>query len=506
MKLRIFIIICFIFSYLFTAKTATAQSANDIIWDAPVVSDISTNADDLRSKLEEEVNKTVNAGHLLPFRTIYGEYKLHYIWYQRGDVVLTLSRAYPYLSAGTQTKVLDYLKSEMNNYPLWDKDNVFLENTGGTRREPDILSADDMYFTTGSRATRLWYIYALWLYAQNTGDWITIQNHWTEIKTFYSAHRAEALDSYSGIGGAIGMARLADHFEDSIKNQAAADAEGGMSAGSNFELFVNRSIDRFYWLDKDWWQSWVCDYSYCGFVFTNIQREVARYIDGNAMLRSLILGESAQGISAKYSVKAGEYIYPVWYMAQGPMWSRYYGEGSGISPSVKNMLFPIHAWILNDSAEQLRIYTDVPDALLGDFYYIQSLTSTIESYGETCWEDLRTATNECEGYTPPIPDVCPADSEYKTFPDTCRDACWKILNPELSCEQAESFGCDCGSEKCWDGFVCYGNPADSFAHYGIEELIELVKYWGSEGPAGDIDSNSKVNIDDLIILVRYWGG
>lgn len=491
-------------SFLLCGK-ANAQSRNEVIWESPVVSNISGNADDLAEKLKKEVDKITNAGHLLPFRSLYGEVYVDYAYFQRGDVVLTLSRAYPYLPPETQARVVNYLKTEMQNYAPWDKDNVFLQNTGaGTRREPDILTADDMKYRYSSRVTRLWHIYALWIYAQNTGDWETIENHWNEIKAFYNQHRAEALDSYSGIGGAIGMARLADHFDDAVKNQAAADAEAGMTAGRNFTTFTDKAAERFWWGGKiDFWKDWICDYSYCGFVFTNLPRETARYINSEPALRSLVLGETIEGTSLKYSLKFAEYIYPVWYIPQGPMWSRYYGEGSGIAPSIKNMLFPLHAWVLQDSADQLRKYVDTPDALLGDFYYIQNLVGAIEAYGETCWEDLQTEENECEISQP---EVCSADSEYKEFADSCRDSCWRIVNTGLTCEQTGSFGCDCGAEKCWDGFVCYVNPADSFAHYGIEELIELVKYWGNEGPTGDIDSNSKVNIDDLIILVRYWGG
>jgi len=39
---------------------------------------------------------------------------------------------------------------------------------------------------------------------------------------------------------------------------------------------------------------------------------------------------------------------------------------------------------------------------------------------------------------------------WEQFTDGCVDSCSKVSNPNLSCLQALTYGCDCGSSKCWD--------------------------------------------------------
>ena len=70
-----------------------------------------TGADDLKAKLASQVQKIISSGHLLPFRTIYGEDNPHFFWYNRYDTIYTLSLVYPYLDPTTQTSLKTYLKS-----------------------------------------------------------------------------------------------------------------------------------------------------------------------------------------------------------------------------------------------------------------------------------------------------------------------------------------------------------------------------------------------------------
>ena len=43
------------------------------------------------------------------------------------------------------------------------------------------------------------------------------------------------------------------------------------------------------------------------------------------------------------------------------------------------------AWIGQSPANELRLWVDVPDALIGDCYYLQNLVTAIEAWGQAAW-------------------------------------------------------------------------------------------------------------------------
>lgn len=48
--------------------------------------------------------------------------------------------------------------------------------------------------------------------------------------------------------------------------------------------------------------------------------------------------------------------------------------------------------------------------------------------------------------------------EWKIFSNGCVDSCYAERNPmEASCTFSEQSGCDCGLDKCWNGFTCEDN-------------------------------------------------
>jgi hypothetical protein len=49
------------------------------------------------------------------------------------------------------------------------------------------------------------------------------------------------------------------------------------------------------------------------------------------------------------------------------------------------MLFNYHAWVREEPARELALRVDVPDALIGDCYYLLNLVTAIEAYGRRVW-------------------------------------------------------------------------------------------------------------------------
>ncbi len=425
---------CFSFAAVFSWKVK-AQSTSSLIWEAYSAKS-TANDGDLRSLLEEQVQKVIAAGHLAPFRALYGEGTTTYYWYHSYDTVYTLSLAYPYVSSSTQSKIKNYLLQEMQKYPVWS--SSYLDPKIGARRQPDELGESEIGSLRATYANRpkLFALYALWLYASNTGDWQYIQSNWNSISSFYSNNRSETASYYTSIAGAIGYARMASQKgtqDTGAISTATSDIQTGFTNGKNVLSFAQKAENAYKGTNDDW-EGWTREEIYIGFHFLDITPEIGRFLREDTTIRQTVIGTqtvfSSSGGSSneivyekpseEYSLRRAEYFYPLWYMAQAPTWSRYFGEGSGIAPDARGMIFPLKAWVLQEPAIKLRTYVDVPDALIGDYYYMQNLVRTIEAHGQPCWTDVRTNTSSC-GIQPSTPPVTVAPTPTPLAPSCPTD-------------------------------------------------------------------------------------
>lgn len=470
---------------LFSYTPAHAQTFTSYIWQYPRPQNIS-GADDLKTKLETETQKVINAGHLAPFRTLYGEGITRFDWVNRYDSIYTISLAYPYLNSTLQTQAKNYLKNELTSYPVWI-DNYggrYLDPNVGTKREPDILP-------TGVRVTnqewdyrfrpKLFALYALWLYAHNTGDWVYIEQNWSAIKDWYSAnttsttdHLGEVGQYYTSISGAIGIARMAMEKptpDAATRDIAVAHINSGLTNGKNFLQFATLAENIFLFNGGNNQIKTEADNPLAYYIL-DVSPEIGRYFNDDPNLKSAILGSDPAATSFNYSLASGEYKSSLWFMAQAPYaMTEYYGEGSGQDPLFKGMMFPIHIWVKKDNAQTLRKYLDVPDALIGDFYHIQNLTRTIEASGTECWEDMTTTTQECP--TPLFSAASPTPSP--------------LASPSPSPVKPGDID---------------GNGKVDIFDYNI-----LLTNFGKTGTGiqGDIDNSGKVDIFDYNILLTNFG-
>jgi len=139
----------------------------------------------LQQRLEAEVRKIVDAGHLnsgfakiglIDFMTVntLGQHLLHY-WHNPAETLLTLTRALPHLPAAMQNDVRQYLRKEYASFPPYKYSHVGFKD--GTPREPfDYPPSTPRIFEhdfgplPGS-SFRGWSkpphnVYAMWKYAQ----------------------------------------------------------------------------------------------------------------------------------------------------------------------------------------------------------------------------------------------------------------------------------------------------------------------------------------------------
>ncbi len=408
---------------LFVARVNAQTVPEKYVWEFPISKNVS-GSNDLQQKLDSEVQKVITAGHLAPFRVLYGETSVRYYWTRRFETINALSIAYPFISPSIQPQVKAYLQTELQAYPVWvtSSGNQFLKANQGSRRNPDLNLADQQLVSETSSYElayqnwpKLYAIYALWLYANNTGDWQYIDANWGSITSFYNSNRPEISKYYQSIAGAMAMARLAKLKttpDENIAQIAKSDVQSGLLAGNSFNTLASTYSSK-YFSNSDTWR--VAEDAR-GYVFEYLSPEIARYFSESATLLN-----NVQDSNNVYSFAFIEKRWPLWYVAQQPTWGRFYGEGFSSNLDVRQWLMYYHAWVIKDNPQKLRLYVDTPDALIGDYYFIQNLAYTIARHGQICWKNSLTSQETCD----PAPNItisptqimimCPADIDQSGF-------------------------------------------------------------------------------------------
>lgn len=364
---------------LFAAKVC-AQDFSTYVWTEYQPVDPSQIPADLKQMLIGHINEMVrdrdsdgSDDHLAPMYVSRGISSDHgetywgaevtispgeWFFVNPGELVYSLSLAYPYLDQTTQTKVIDYLASEMQGYPPagtngeWGWYSEYLLE--GVRRELHDIPTPNVWPALEPPIENL---YALWLYANNTGDWQYISDNWSDIVNVYDSFGSA--DTYAEIGGLIGMARLAQHEgQTTLADQAANKAIQGMQAGLNFHNFRNKFPRGMHFNDEP--------------VFNSLVPEVGRYLKENVP-------------------DAQNYVNDVTSKTQKQQWWQtrvfrhgyeddepFGGENEYFSPYVSWPIFLAKAYVFEENQSVLKEYIDIPWCE-GDLYYIQKLVATIEA-------------------------------------------------------------------------------------------------------------------------------
>ncbi len=363
---------------------AATPPLTSYVW-MTVTRPVSNPPPDLVQRLNEEVERIVNTNnHLLPYflergfttpmlfpgDSVYPEEGLAKItpagniyWFDPGELVYTLSIAYPYLTDTLKTRVRSYLAAEMARYPPleplpWDTPIPWL--TQGVARElypvsfrPNCWPPPDPPLST---------LYALWAYAQYTGDWAYVQNRWSQIDALFDRKKG-SIDSYAAISGAIGYARIAQRLGRTAEmNEGVQVAVQAMTAGLNFNTFKNTANARY--LDpRDQTTGWRAP------VFFGLTPEVGRYISDTNRITVTNYLSNLTGPNGVF----------LWYLTRLGLQAEI-GESSFHGPDLAWSIFLAKAYVEGAGKATLRKYLDRPWGL-GDLYYIQKLVATIEAPG-----------------------------------------------------------------------------------------------------------------------------
>lgn len=338
---------------------------------------------ELRSRLEEEVEKIISAGHLRPGYYDAGQFNSAYshltnYFENPGDTIYTLARAYPHLSNELQIQTRIYLQNEFNTY----FDPNMYARTGwadGAAREANPLppeveaSRDELQKQQAAADGWSWNypqnnFYAMWKYAEifpldalriyelaksrlqvpitlPTTDWF---------ERFPWEHNGY-------IAGYIGFLELQE-----LAGMSTVDSQIRNTVINELDLLLQSRVTNF---SKDTYYT-LLDQGY-----TKRTLNLAR----NFMMLVPELGDYLN--QHAFSV-VQEAIHE--YNNVGPYWfvSRY--NGSIGESAMQNLydyaaLFQAKAYILKEPREDLTKYLDVPAFKRGDLFYIQNLIAAIEA-------------------------------------------------------------------------------------------------------------------------------
>lgn len=343
---------------------------------------------EVSQRLNSEIQKIVNAGHLRPgyyhARTLVKDVENYFE--NPGDTLFTLSMAYPYLSAGLQAQVRDYLASEFNTYFA----NSMIARVGwsdGAPREamdlpPEV--ADDIAAGNYPSLTRagngfIWAypqnnFYAMWKYAENIPGvdaqqvyslakskiTVPVPNPPYGTQTDYFRQQPYELNGW--IAGYIGFLNL----------QSLAGMDG---TDANLRQRVSDELDRLMTMRVNIFtkESYYNDPNAPDFKFYKKNFDIV----GNFLYIVPELGEylrQNREADVRAAVDEYEYIAPYWFV------SRYedsIGERGMSLLYNYYALFQAKAFILHESPAELSKYLDVPAFPVGDLFYIQNLVAVL---------------------------------------------------------------------------------------------------------------------------------
>jgi hypothetical protein len=347
----------------------TDNDLDRFIWEVSVVTLSGKEPGDLRAQLQSQVRELISRQwQPLVFPPGKHPTEAYRIFADPTETLFTLARAYSYLDEDLRTSVRQYV--EQLSDPSGPLEGPMGKRTadpsaGAVRSFYDI--APDKLFRLRDDITRsdVARLYPLWLWAHVTGDWRRIESNWDRLKELVDQPPGKMEeDCRNGhVAGLIAYCRIADHVKDkqaveralgvtrtALRERLAyefAYGEGGLIS----EAPVSRSI----------FARW-----------RHLTPEVGHLLAQYA-------GPTHKHLMGVYV----DYHRPTWSLAWGveTMWRN---ESPFAFPTMPAEIFAARAWILNEPAEMLARFVDIPWCR-ADLFYIQKLIWCIEARGRTIW-------------------------------------------------------------------------------------------------------------------------
>lgn len=342
---------------------------------AAPAADLSTSGYELRQKLEAEVSKMLNAGHLRPgyrshgildakSRDQLGDHITDY-WHNSADTLYVLALTLPYLSADLQGQVKTYMQSEFAAYPPYEYTHVGWRD--GAPREPYELPQEVEADRVNHPPAVSGYgydgwtwppsmFYALWKYAEVFGG----------AESIFTASRSR-LESPPTNAYLIEYPYIHNAYIAGYLGYLQLEALAGYPESASVRTTLNRLLA----LRAS---SFSKDTPYTDGT-TGRSFSVAR----NFMFLVPELGQYLrENILSKVEAAVDEYsrVAPYWFVAD---YYTAHGESANQHFYDYHALFQARALILRESGVDLVKYLDVPAVQVGDLFYIHNLVALLDA-------------------------------------------------------------------------------------------------------------------------------
>jgi outer membrane protein assembly factor BamB len=335
---------------------------------------------EVQARLQGEVEKILAAGHLRPGYQPHGIFdfkssrwcgdELVDYWHLPGDVLVTLIRALPYLPADLQTRTKAYLQSEFSAYPPAKTSHIGWNS--GTAREPFLLpqevQSDMAYYAASANANGFagWTFppqnfYAMWKYAEVFGN----------AKAMFDAAKGK-LAAVPADNLLANLPNVHNDFINGYMGYLELQKLAGYPESANVRQDLNRLLNmRVSNFSKDTPDSYFQnqDLFYCRALsvsrnFMDMTPELAAHLRANAL--------------AKVQAAISEYdrVAPYWFVSK---FDTTLAEGASHPWFDYHALFQAKALILQQPAQELAQYIDIPAVPVGDLYYIDNLVAVLEA-------------------------------------------------------------------------------------------------------------------------------
>ncbi|MBN2136580.1 MAG: PQQ-like beta-propeller repeat protein [Sedimentisphaerales bacterium] len=334
------------------------------IEDSPVVTSLKNR---LESAVEELISKQWRP---LVFPSGKHPREAYRFFAEPTETLYALARAYSYINTDLQGRVRGYIENlSVPGGPLDGPTGkrTFDSSEGAVRSYYDVPDehispiADDI---TRNDVARL---YALWLWAEVSGDSTRIERDWKDLSRLVEQqpNKMEEDCRNGYIAGLIAYCRMAEMMHD------AESFSKGLAV-------VRKAFSERLEYESEYWKGGVI-------ASVPVQRSIFarwRHLTPEAgRFLSVYAGQTHEYLMDVYV----DYHRPSWFLAWGveTMWRN---ESPFALPTMAMEIFAARSLILNDPAEKLAGYIDIPWCK-ADLFYIRKLVLCIESHGKAAWND-----------------------------------------------------------------------------------------------------------------------
>ena len=337
------------------------------------------NEEELRARLEEEIQKMLTAGHLRPGYYGVGQFmysELADYFENPGDTLYTLAKAYPYLSPTLQEQVRTYMKVEFDSYFDTEMYGEIGWSSGAAREwmplPPELQASLGEFPDRVQNYGFSWNypphnFYAMWNYAQifpqDAGLVYDLAKSKLQVPVpqplvpGWFSERPFEYNAY--IAGYIGFLNL-----QTLAGRTVVD--------SQLRTQVNNELNRLLQLRINTFEK---DTPYGEYYFHKKHLDIAR----NFMMLVPELGDYMEQ-NARTIVQTAfneyDYVAPYWFVSR---FESAIGEGTMSNLYNYNAMFLAKAYILKASRAELTKYLDAPAFEKGDLFYIQNIIAALEA-------------------------------------------------------------------------------------------------------------------------------